>query len=98
MIKILIFLFPLLIFNASLFAHSGGLNGQGCHNNKKTGGYHCHRTPGWNTGDYPNRNISNYTCRITIGNQYFEFDPANTNTQLNFESKTGKVDLVCFRK
>ena len=26
------------------FAHSGGLNAQGCHNNRKTGDYHCHRS------------------------------------------------------
>lgn len=24
-------------------AHPGGLNQQGCHNNRKTGDYHCHR-------------------------------------------------------
>ena len=24
--------------------HPGGLNPQGCHNNRKTGDYHCHRT------------------------------------------------------
>ncbi|MDA8870598.1 YHYH domain-containing protein [Rhizobiaceae bacterium] len=23
-------------------AHGGGLNKEGCHNNRKTGGYHCH--------------------------------------------------------
>jgi len=27
------------------WAHSGGLDGYGCHNNRKTGGYHCHRGP-----------------------------------------------------
>lgn len=26
-------------------AHGGGLNSEGCHNNRKTGGYHCHRAP-----------------------------------------------------
>ena len=26
------------------WAHSGGLNAAGCHNNRKTGGYHCHRS------------------------------------------------------
>lgn len=26
-----------------VFAHPGGLNAQGCHNNRKTGDYHCHR-------------------------------------------------------
>ena len=25
-------------------AHDGGLNAQGCHNNRKTGDYHCHRS------------------------------------------------------
>jgi hypothetical protein len=27
----------------SAIAHGGGLNAQGCHNNRKTGDYHCHR-------------------------------------------------------
>ena len=26
-------------------AHPGGLNAQGCHNNRRTGDYHCHRGP-----------------------------------------------------
>ena len=25
-------------------AHSGGLNASGCHNQKSTGSYHCHRS------------------------------------------------------
>ena len=28
---------------APAFAHPGGLNAEGCHNNRKTGEYHCHR-------------------------------------------------------
>ena len=27
------------------FAHGGGLDGFGCHHNRKAGGYHCHRGP-----------------------------------------------------
>jgi hypothetical protein len=27
-------------------AHSGGLDGEGCHTNRKTGEYHCHRGGG----------------------------------------------------
>jgi hypothetical protein len=27
---------------SSAAAHSGGLNREGCHNNRKTGDYHCH--------------------------------------------------------
>jgi hypothetical protein len=29
---------------APALAHGGGLNAQGCHNNRKTGDYHCHRS------------------------------------------------------
>ena len=28
---------------ATALAHPGGLNSEGCHNNRKTGDYHCHR-------------------------------------------------------
>lgn len=28
---------------AAVSAHPGGLNAEGCHNNRKTGDYHCHR-------------------------------------------------------
>lgn len=26
-------------------AHGGGLDANGCHHDRKNGGYHCHRTP-----------------------------------------------------
>lgn len=29
-----------------IIAHPGGLNAEGCHNNRKTGDYHCHRGGG----------------------------------------------------
>ena len=32
-----------VVFNAH--GHGGGLNAEGCHNNRKHGGYHCHRAP-----------------------------------------------------
>lgn len=30
---------------AVAISHGGGLNAEGCHNNRKTGDYHCHRAP-----------------------------------------------------
>lgn len=36
---------PVALPNQAL-AHPGGLNGEGCHNNRKTGDYHCHRGSG----------------------------------------------------
>jgi hypothetical protein len=31
------------MYVAPALAHGGGLNAEGCHNNRKTGDYHCHR-------------------------------------------------------
>jgi len=39
-----IFIFFLFyVLTAFVFSHSGGLNPEGCHNNRKTKDYHCHR-------------------------------------------------------
>ena len=32
-----------LLASQQAHAHGGGLNAEGCHNNRKTGDYHCHR-------------------------------------------------------
>lgn len=34
-------------------AHPGGLNAAGCHNNRKTGDYHCHRSGASGAGARP---------------------------------------------
>lgn len=31
------------LFSLLILAHPGGLNRGGCHNNRKSGDYHCHR-------------------------------------------------------
>lgn len=36
----------LMMISTSAFGHGGGLNADGCHNNRKIGGYHCHRGNG----------------------------------------------------
>lgn len=41
------YLLLILLFSGlsnTVDAHGGGLNSQGCHNNRKTGDYHCHRS------------------------------------------------------
>lgn len=34
-----------LLLASNVHAHGGGLNSDGCHANRKTGDYHCHRAP-----------------------------------------------------
>ncbi|MFI0399644.1 MAG: YHYH domain-containing protein [Thiolinea sp.] len=50
----------LVIAPTTLFSHGGGLNSEGCHNNRRTGDYHCHRssyrpapTPSYTAPSYP---------------------------------------------
>lgn len=33
----------MLVSSPGIQAHPGGLNAEGCHNNRKTDDYHCHR-------------------------------------------------------
>lgn len=37
-------------------AHGGGLNAEGCHNDRKNGGYHCHRSGATRAPATPPRN------------------------------------------
>ena len=40
----------LLLSSSIAFAHGGGLDASGCHTNRKTGEYHCHRPAASNPG------------------------------------------------
>ena len=40
MVFIILFAAP-----STIFAHSGRTNAEGCHNNRKSGDYHCHHSP-----------------------------------------------------
>lgn len=41
LISLILLALPIVAGNA--WAHGGGLNREGCHNDRKNGGYHCHR-------------------------------------------------------
>ena len=41
LISLILFALPIVAGDA--WAHGGGLNKDGCHNDRKNGGYHCHR-------------------------------------------------------
>ena len=39
------FLVLSVLYGGQAIAHGGGLDKFGCHNDRKSGGYHCHRAP-----------------------------------------------------
>lgn len=41
--KLLYLAFGFMCLPGIAHAHGGGLNAEGCHNDRKNGGYHCHR-------------------------------------------------------
>jgi len=43
--KLCLIIFGALLAVQQAQAHGGGLNSEGCHNNRQTGDYHCHRGP-----------------------------------------------------
>lgn len=45
-------------------AHPGGLNSEGCHNDRKNGSYHCHRSGNGSRSPSPNR-----TPQPLVGNR-----------------------------
>ena len=48
-----------------VLAHGGGLNKQGCHNNRSTGDYHCHR------GSSSNKTKTSKSGSMSFGNEDF---------------------------
>src|SRR5687767_5748262 len=49
-------------------AHGGGLNAEGCHNDRKNGGYHCHRAPQRRAEPASTRASPRTTPRATFAN------------------------------
>ena len=88
----------------SIDAHGGGLDSSGCHHDRKRGGYNCHRSsytpsPSTSPRTYSPNLITPSTkkiCKVTIGSEYYEFDPDNTNgINVQFKDKSGKVKISC---
>ena len=44
----LVLLITISLHSFIAYSHPGGLNGNGCHNNRKNGDYHCHGTTNQN--------------------------------------------------
>ena len=46
----------MLLLSIAIFSHGGRLNKEGCHNDRKNGGYHCHRSSTPSIQDIPQQN------------------------------------------
>ena len=55
-----VFVIASLVGPAQAAAHPGGLAADGCHNDRKNGGRHCHRGPSAGTSAAPSSSQSDY--------------------------------------
>ena len=54
----------LVVFSSYTFSHGGGLNADGCHNERKTGGFHCHRSTYPQSGPSMPKKVDHYDRRL----------------------------------
>ena len=45
MLRMVVVIATVAVYAAGALGHGGGLDKNGCHTDRKTGQYHCHRTP-----------------------------------------------------
>lgn len=59
--RIILLLVVIIFFIGEAYAHSGRTNSSGCHNNRKTGGYHCHNSGSGSSSYLPNTKAKSYS-------------------------------------
>ena len=82
--KIIIFLI-MGIVSSQAFSHGGGLNKEGCHNDQKNGGYHCHRSSGnQNTKGGTKQSANNLTHENDFNEAFARHLGGKTEVRLNY--------------
>lgn len=76
----------IILIAPNAWAHGGGLDKYGCHTNRKTGDYHCHRAPA--TTPPP---ASNFSSSRAVNPLMSQAPPPATTSGQNGESKAGWV-------
>lgn len=77
-VKLLVFIIIYLFSLNHLFAHSGRTNSEGCHNNRKTGGYHCH---GGGSYKKKNRNTKNIIPKSNLNKSSNSYPSSSNGTK-----------------
>jgi hypothetical protein len=97
-LKILVMVLQILLFTGELaYSHSGGTDSSGCHNNRKTGDYHCHNSRSEkNFGNSPSI-LSPSDCPV-IGNtdSYIYHVPGGRFYEMMLERNAGHDNRKCF--
>ena len=80
--SLIFFLF--YIFTLPAFSHVGGLNSEGCHNNRKTGDYHCHRKKQKTYKEKPQYEKKQNSYSGKYNRKSFQYKSYPPNTDIGF--------------
>ena len=80
--SLIFFLF--YIFTLPAFSHGGGLNSEGCHNNRKTGDYHCHRKKQKTYKEKPQYEKKQNSYSGKYNRKSFQYKSYPPNTDIGF--------------
>ena len=84
----MLLLFCFMLIQSQAFSHGGGLNKEGCHNDRKNGGYHCHRSKGTqNNSKAPNQSSSNATNESSLNAAFAKYLNGETEVRLNYTTR-----------
>ena len=84
-----IFLIIVFCYNPSnLFSHGGGLNSEGCHNNRKTNNYHCHKKKQNTYKEKPKYEKQKNSYSGKYNRKSFQYKSYSSNTDIGFYTLT----------
>jgi len=95
----------MLLISAPAYAHSGRTNAAGCHNEKKTGGYHCHNaaSSAKTTKTKARKTVQSSSKTTTARSSQKLADPICTSDRYNCadlgaQGEAQRVYEFCFKK
>ena len=84
-----IFLIIVFCYNPSnLFSHGGGFNSEGCHNNRKTNNYHCHKKKHNTYKEKPKYEKQQNSYSGKYNRKSFQYKSYSSNTDIGFYTLT----------
>lgn len=66
----------LIVLPLSVFAHGGRTNSEGCHNNRKTGEYHCHNSGSTKSAKTESRSVARTGARDYNCSDFYDWEDA----------------------
>ena len=74
-------------FTSSVFSHGGGVNSEGCHNNRKTGDYHCNKKKQNTYKEKTQYEKKQNSYSSKYNRKSFQYKPYPPNTDIGFYTR-----------